>query len=216
MSNDKTERPAPKQARAIATRNKIVDAAIGCLRDLGYAGTSTTAVAKRAGVSQGALFKHFPAKPLLLATATERVFEEMRERFVVQVLARLEEGFEAGKETEIGLAVLWEIYTDPTLSGVFELYLATRTDPVLRGALEPVVTAHFDGILQIASLLFPAAAGTPRFEHAVTSIMLTLQGAAIMVGIAPDGHDARLPLDFLGQFMVAALGAPDPSALRDE
>ena len=61
--------------------------------------------------------------------------------------------------------------------------------------------------------LFPTAAGTPRFTEAVMSLMLTLQGAALMVGMAPDGHDPRLPLEFLAQFSVAVLGTPDVNAL---
>ncbi len=207
----KQDMPSPKQARAVVTRQKIVDAAVACLTDHGYAGSSTTAIARRAGVSQGSIFKHFPAKPMLLAVVTDQVFVGMRQRFVQEVLARTA----PGREMTVGLEILWEIYTDPQLHGVFELYLATRTDEVLREALEPVVTAHFTAILHIASRLFPEAAGTAQFEQAVMSLMLSLQGAAMMIGMAPDGHDGRLPLEFIGQFAAVALGAPDPNALRD-
>jgi AcrR family transcriptional regulator len=195
--------------RAVVTRDKIVGAAITCLSELGYAGASTTAIARCAGVSQGALFKHFPAKHLLLGVATERVFEAVRGRFVEEALERTE----PGREMIAGLEVLWEIYLDERLQAVFELYVATRTDEALRGVLEPVVAAHFVGIMEIAGVLFPAAAGTPRFTEAVTSLMLTLQGAALMIGMAPSGHDTRLSLEFLAQFAVAVLGVPDVAAL---
>jgi AcrR family transcriptional regulator len=210
--SSKHEIPTPKQARAVITRAKIVGAAIECLTDHGYAGSSTTRIAKRAGVSQGSLFKHFPAKPLLLATATQEVFVELRASFVEQVLARVE----PGREMAVGVEVLWEIYTDPRLHGVFEMYLATRTDAALRHALEPVVDEHFAAIQSLAGRLFPASAGTPQFEHLVGSLMLTLQGAAMMVGLAPGGVDAREPLEFLAQFAAATLGAPDVSGLRED
>ena len=40
----------PMQARAVATRRKLLDAAVASLCDSGYAGTTTTLVAQRAGV----------------------------------------------------------------------------------------------------------------------------------------------------------------------
>jgi len=112
-----------------------------------------------------------------------------------------------------GLEVLWEIYRDPRLQAVFELYVATRTDEALGEVLRPVVSEHYEGVMDIASTLFPAAAGTAEFAEAVTSLMLTLQGAALMIGMAPDGHDTRLPLEFVGQFGVALLGPPDVQGL---
>ena len=209
MTEERGALPAPKQARAVATRAKIVQAAVDCLAEHGVAGTSTTAIARRAGVSQGALFKHFPAKPLLLGVAIERVFAQMRERFVVEALA-------AGASTptmSAELEVLWDIYREDRLQAVLELYMSSRTDAALREVLQPVVAHHFEAIMEIAGVLFPGARGTPRFQEAVTSLMLTLQGAAVMMGLAPDGHDTRLPLEFLGQFAVAVLGAPDLEAL---
>ena len=105
MTDERQVLPSPKQARAVATRTKIVQAAVDCLAEHGVAGTSTTVIAKRAGVSQGALFKHFPAKPLLLGVVIERVFAEMRERFVVEALAR-----DTSRPTmSAELEVLWDI-----------------------------------------------------------------------------------------------------------
>ena len=68
---------APKQARAIATHQKILDAAVRSLCEIGYAGTSTTAVARGAGVSQGALYKHFGSKQQLLAATTDHLFGQL-------------------------------------------------------------------------------------------------------------------------------------------
>ena len=52
----------PQQARSVATRRRLLDAAVETLLSLGLARTSTTEVCRRAGVSQGALFKHFASK----------------------------------------------------------------------------------------------------------------------------------------------------------
>ena len=49
-------------ARAGTTRERLVRAASGILEEGGYAAASVQAVADRAGVSAGALYRHFPSK----------------------------------------------------------------------------------------------------------------------------------------------------------
>ena len=55
--------------RREATIGKLVEATIGCLAELGYSGTSTGAICKRAGVSQGGMFRHFGTRLELIAAA---------------------------------------------------------------------------------------------------------------------------------------------------
>ena len=64
---------ATQEERRAGTRAALVEAALGCLVDLGVAGTTTAAVCARAGVSSGALFNHFPSKAALLGAAAEQV-----------------------------------------------------------------------------------------------------------------------------------------------
>ncbi|GIJ20686.1 TetR/AcrR family transcriptional regulator [Micromonospora lutea] len=64
------------RARLTASRERIVDAALGILAEHGYAGCSVAAVAERAGVATGSVYRHFPAKADLFAevfrTASQR------------------------------------------------------------------------------------------------------------------------------------------------
>ena len=55
-------RPRPPGGR---TRERLVRAAHEVLEDGGYAGASVLAIARRAGVSAGALYRHFPSKAAL-------------------------------------------------------------------------------------------------------------------------------------------------------
>jgi AcrR family transcriptional regulator len=59
-------KPRPKRARGphapAATRERLVEAARALLEEGGYAATSVLAVADRAGVSAGALYRHFASK----------------------------------------------------------------------------------------------------------------------------------------------------------
>lgn len=49
----------------VTTRQRLVHAARGLLEEDGYAAASVAAIAQRAGVSSGALYRHFPSKSKL-------------------------------------------------------------------------------------------------------------------------------------------------------
>ncbi len=56
--------------RSAATREALLDATIACLVEDGYANTTTSKVAERAGVSRGAHLHHFQTRSALVAAAT--------------------------------------------------------------------------------------------------------------------------------------------------
>ena len=57
--------------RSAATKDKLARAAFEVIRDVGYAGFRTAAVAKAAGVSQGGQLHHFPTKDDVALAAVE-------------------------------------------------------------------------------------------------------------------------------------------------
>jgi AcrR family transcriptional regulator len=60
------------EARRAATRERIVSAALDQLADGGYASASVQAVASRAGVATGSVYRHFPSKSELFAEVFRR------------------------------------------------------------------------------------------------------------------------------------------------
>ncbi|MDN3355156.1 TetR/AcrR family transcriptional regulator [Actinomadura sp. DC4] len=64
------------EARLSASRERILSAALAIVAEHGYAGCSVAAVARRAGVATGSVYRHFPAKADLVAevfrTASQR------------------------------------------------------------------------------------------------------------------------------------------------
>ena len=60
------------RARAAAARERVVDAALEQLAEGGYASASMVAVARRAGVATGSVYRHFPSKGDLFAEAFRR------------------------------------------------------------------------------------------------------------------------------------------------
>lgn len=74
-------RKTPKQARAKATVEAVLDAGARILVEVGYAGANTNRIAETAGISIGSLYEYFPGK--------EAVFAELRRREGLKTYQRL-------------------------------------------------------------------------------------------------------------------------------
>lgn len=77
---------------AEATRRRILAAALELFATTGYSGTSTTAVARAAGVTRGALYHHFADKAALFRAVFLELEEELDEAANGAALARAGEG----------------------------------------------------------------------------------------------------------------------------
>lgn len=73
---DVTPRKLPRQARARATVDAIVEATTQVLRERGYERFTTTQAAERAGVSVGSLYQYFPNKAALAAAVIDRCCDD--------------------------------------------------------------------------------------------------------------------------------------------
>jgi AcrR family transcriptional regulator len=71
--------------RRAATRAALIAAARALFAERGYAAVGTEQIVRRAGVTRGALYHHFPAKPDLFRAVYERVEQELTERIVTEV-----------------------------------------------------------------------------------------------------------------------------------
>ncbi len=81
-----------QQARAVATRNAIVEAAAAEFIEHGFAGASIADIAERAGATKGAMYFHFKSKDLLAQAVIDRQRElnaALQERFASSDLSAL-------------------------------------------------------------------------------------------------------------------------------
>jgi AcrR family transcriptional regulator len=103
------QRRSPKQARARATCDAILEAASQIFERDGADGFNTNAVAERAGVSIGTLYQYFPDKTAILLAAAEREAAHAepklapRHRALVRTLVAFLESFGAAPKAQ-GLA----------------------------------------------------------------------------------------------------------------
>ena len=73
--------PAARRSTATARRDEILDAAVGEFAVNGLHGTSTEAIARRAGVSQPYVFRLFGTKKALFLATVERSFDRTAAEF---------------------------------------------------------------------------------------------------------------------------------------
>ncbi|MGA8987214.1 TetR/AcrR family transcriptional regulator [Aeromicrobium sp.] len=183
---------APRRTQAErreATIAALVDAAVGSLAELGYARTSTIEIARRAGISQGGLFRHFESRlDVILAAADEvraRQFVEFR-----QGLASLEEFSVAAC-----LHLLRRATRDPMNAAWYELLVAARTDPDLRERLTPLAERYHREIVGIGHAL-PIAKSMPaeELDTIILGIVHMLDGEAITSTVLahPEHEDLRV------------------------
>lgn len=112
------------EERSAETRQKLMDAAIFCLRNYGYAATSTTLVSEIAHLSRGTILHHYGAKVDLMLAVAEYVVRQQN-KFMQEQLARYPEG----RERWIGLTeVTWESMKQPGSIALLEIMMASRSD----------------------------------------------------------------------------------------
>ena len=192
----------PRQARSLATRARLLDAAIETLVAQGYAALTTTEVCRRAGLSQGALFKHFASKAGLLGALAERLFAALIEDFRAAFGAAPRQGDRLGA----ALGQLSRSFAEPRLLAALELYTAARTDALLRAQLAPVLARHHANLLREARELFPeAAVANPDFDAVVDTVIAALQGGALGGLVAADAGTAQRSLAWLERLVRTEL-----------
>ncbi|ARF74369.1 TetR/AcrR family transcriptional regulator [Kitasatospora albolonga] len=113
---------APKQDRSRATRQRLLEAAVACLAEHGWAGSTVSVVAERAGVSRGAAQHHFPTREDLFTGAVEYVAEERS--------AALRALPVQGRAEVVGALV--DLYTGPLFRAALQLWVAASNEEQLR------------------------------------------------------------------------------------
>jgi AcrR family transcriptional regulator len=120
---------APKQDRSRATRQRLLEAAVDCLAEVGWSGSTVAVVAERAGVSRGAAQHHFPTREDLFTAAVEHVAVQRRAELDARAAALPAAG---PRRNEGVVRMLVGLYTTPLFRAALQLWVAVSTDDQLR------------------------------------------------------------------------------------
>jgi AcrR family transcriptional regulator len=167
----------PKQARAHATRSKLLSAAVAELVERGYFGLTTVGVAQRAGVSRGAQQNYFPHKRTLVIDAVRelaaRQIEELNERVAAAPRGR--------DRLRVALDILFEQYSGPLFNAVVDLSLAARDEPELAAVIRRGERAMARAIHDVADSIFgPEVTATDRFSERWATTLAAVRGLALL------------------------------------
>jgi AcrR family transcriptional regulator len=171
-----------QQQRREETVARLLDASIDTIIDVGYARASAAVIAKRAQVSDGALFRHFPTMGDLMAATAREVMRRQLEFFTKRVAE-----IPATEPTlEASLLVLRDVTANSTNTVMYELLVAARTDEKLRATLQDVLVEYATNIYETARAV-PGADRIPEdtFVALVATLTNTFDGAAIVRAVLP-------------------------------
>jgi AcrR family transcriptional regulator len=166
--------------RRAASRRRLLDAAIECLAELGYARTTFAEVLSRAGLSNGAMWRHFPSKVDLLVAATQETGLLAPDEGEIVTLAALT----PAERLDAAVERLWVFARSPAGQASVELLRASRADAELRAALEASDSAAGHGFFDaLRSFVGPELADLPSFEVRARWLGLSTYGIAVTQGV---------------------------------
>jgi AcrR family transcriptional regulator len=171
-----------QQQRREETVARLLDASIDAITEVGYARASAAVIAKRAQVSDGALFRHFPTMGDFMAATAHEVMRRQIDLFT----KRVAEITPDQPAMEAALTILRDVTANSTNTVMYELLVAARTDEKLRATLQDVLVEYAANIYDTARAL-PGADQFPEdtFAALVAILTNTFDGAAIVRAVLP-------------------------------
>lgn len=182
-----------QQQRREETVARLLQASIDTIIEVGYARASAAVITKRAGVSVGALFRHFETMGDFMAATAYEVLRRQLETFTKQV-AEIPADRPA---LPAALTILRDITAGSTNAVLYELMVAARTDEKLKETLQNVL-GQYSAKIHDAARALPGAENFPEETFPVIVALMTnvFDGAAIVRGVLPQPEleEQRIPM----------------------
>lgn len=170
-----TEAPNQREQQKLATRVRILSAAMGCLIDLGVARTTTLEVQRRAEVSRGALLHHFPTHADLMDALIETIVARNEQA----VSKRLRRKSGAADPVERAIHILVDSMKEPSFLAEIELWVVARTDSELRATLVEAERRALHDRKRVLDDIFAPLRDAPAYELVVNTSLEFVRGLAV-------------------------------------
>lgn len=203
----------PNAERRLATRGKILAAAVQSLSESGYAQTSTVQVAALARVARGSLLHQFPTRVDLILAVADHAARAQGD-FIREGLARVP----AGRERYLAsIDVTWAAFQRPESRALLEIIIATRYDAELAARIPDFAQRFEAGVARGAHRFAEASGLRDEFGEAVAErrlILVALRGLAVEVALSGESADPDAVIALLkrirGDFYDSHLAEGDP------
>jgi AcrR family transcriptional regulator len=194
--------------RSAATQEALLDATLACLVEDGYANTTTSRVAERAGLSRGAHLHHFQTRDTLLAAAADHLTRKREEHLSAAVDALPAHGPD---RIAAGLDLIFESYNNPLYQATLDLWTHGRTDEELRGHLIPIERQLDRQTVDLCRRLFPDIAARDDFERLVELALAAMRGLVLLDTLHGDRRRASRQWPACRDQLAALFGAASAS-----
>lgn len=164
-----------QREKSEAMRQRVCEAAVEQLAREGFHGTSIVKVARRGGVSQGALQHHYPAKDDLIVALTDYLLVRSV-RWIAR--ARAELAVSPDAFAEIVRRSWREQFKSADFAALLEILMASRTDAGLRARITPALHRWREAVDAELAELLPATTRSAVELDAMLSI-----SRAMMTGL---------------------------------
>lgn len=198
---------APLQERSAATRLALLDAAVACIAERGFAAATTSEVAARAGVSRGAQLHHFPSRAALMAAALEHVLD-LRINQACQLISQRRGPI----DVPAAIAIVWKLHQGAAFVAYLEMWLAARTDSDLAEVLIDVERRFTDATSAMWVEHVTAQAGSDPHQGVLARdvVFAVIHGVAFQRLVPRGQRPATDYLDELTRWVSSMLGASAP------
>ncbi|MHA7835119.1 MAG: TetR family transcriptional regulator [Algiphilus sp.] len=195
-----------QQQRREASRRRLLDATTEVLIAQGYAGASVQAIVNRAGLSQGALFRHFENRLALMRAVANDIGDRLLERYIERFRALQPDADQDW--LLLSLELLRDNCRSPLQQAWFELLMAARTDEALHQTLAPVWARNQRETIALAARLLPqaqATLGATRFAEMVDAVVSLFHGEAVDQMVRTDSAADAARLQWIFQTLKTQL-----------
>lgn len=177
--------------RHAETRRRIIDATVACIDAFGFPKTTMQKVARRAGVTVGAVQHHFPSKAELLAGVLEdgfrkASFEREHIRFAGEPLT---------ERVALFVDHCWLLYREPTFQANLHILLGMRDEsPQALDAwmMGPLAALSAQGRKLLLHVFADVGLSEPACMELLYFVFSALSGTATFARIIDAEHRAAL------------------------
>jgi AcrR family transcriptional regulator len=197
-----------QEERSASTRARLLDATVASLVEVGYAGTTTTEVCARAGLSRGAQLHHFPTRADLVVNAVGH----LAKRRADEVRRELREADGARDRLALALDAVWASFSGPLFYAALELWVAARSDAELRKCLVRFERGVGRAMAELwHELAPPDAARAAEFQDLLELTFHVVRGMALQRILRQDDSERRRLFEVWKRMVAATLAARTPN-----
>jgi AcrR family transcriptional regulator len=178
-----------REIKGASMRARLRAATEELIIEVGLEGASTVEIAKRCGVSRGAMLHHYATRDELLIDTAQHFWQKARDK--VSVLA---DDMSAGRTgvSDFVERLYDDVFRANSIATMLELMVAGRTDSVLGRAVSDILTNLFHSYEELGERAF-APRGVPpeKIRVIVTLIVCALRGLRMQNILDPDDAVAK-------------------------